>query len=49
MLSQAIEYQHEGSVELDWRKEGLICRMTLPLAKAASSPDSRSSSPRSPG
>jgi PAS domain S-box-containing protein len=41
MLSQAIEYQHEGRVELDWRKEGLICRMTLPLAKAASSPDSR--------
>ena len=41
MLSQAIEYQHEGSVELDWRKEGLICRMTLPLAKAASSSDSR--------
>ena len=41
MLSQAIEYQYEGSVELDWRKEGLICRMTLPLAKAASSPVSR--------
>jgi PAS domain S-box-containing protein len=41
MLIQAIDYQHEGSVELDWRKEGLICRMTLPLAKAASSPDSR--------
>jgi two-component sensor histidine kinase len=41
MLSQAIEYQHEGSVKLDWRKEGLICRMTVPLAKAASSPDSR--------
>jgi two-component system CheB/CheR fusion protein len=41
MLSQAIEYQHEGSVKLDWRKEGLICRMTLPLAKAASSPVSR--------
>ena len=41
MLSQAIEYQHEGSVKLDWRKEGLICRMTLPLAKAASSSDSR--------
>src|SRR5918996_323196 len=35
MLSQAIEYQHEGKVELDWRKEGLICRLTLPLAKAA--------------
>jgi PAS domain S-box-containing protein len=41
MLSQAIEYQHEGSIELDWRKEGLICRMTLPLAKAATSSESR--------
>ena len=41
LLSQAIEYEHEGSVELDWRKEGLICRMTLPLAKAASPPVSR--------
>ena len=41
MLSQAIEYQHEGKVELDWRKEGLICRLTLPLAKAASSSGSR--------
>ena len=34
MLSQAIEYQHEGKVELDWRKQGLICRVTLPIAKA---------------
>jgi PAS domain S-box-containing protein len=41
MLSRAIEYQHEGKVELDWRKEGLICRVTLPLAKAANSLDSR--------
>ena len=41
MLSHAIEYQHQGSVELDWRKAGLICRMTLPLAQAASSPDPR--------
>jgi two-component sensor histidine kinase len=40
MLSQAIEYQHEGKAELDWRKEGLICRLTVPIAKAASSPDS---------
>jgi two-component system CheB/CheR fusion protein len=37
MLSQAIEYQHEGKVELDWRKEGLICRLTLPLLRATSS------------
>jgi PAS domain S-box-containing protein len=41
MLSQAIEYQHEGKVELDWRTEGLVCRLTLPIAKAASSPESR--------
>ena len=34
MLAQAIEYQHEGKVELDWRKEGLICRLTLPVARA---------------
>jgi two-component sensor histidine kinase len=41
MLSQAIEYQHEGKVELDWRKQGLICRLTLPIAKAASPSASR--------
>jgi PAS domain S-box-containing protein len=37
MLSQAIEYQHEGKVELDWRKEGLICRLTLPIARTSAS------------
>jgi PAS domain S-box-containing protein len=41
MLSQAIRYQHEGEVELDWRKEGLVCRITVPIAKAASYPTSR--------
>jgi two-component system, chemotaxis family, CheB/CheR fusion protein len=41
MLSQAIEYQHDGKVELDWRKEGLVCRLTLPIARAASSPELR--------
>jgi PAS domain S-box-containing protein len=41
MLSQAIEYQHQGKVELDWRKEGLICRLTLPIARATSSPELR--------
>jgi two-component sensor histidine kinase len=41
MLSQAIEHQHEGKVELDWRKEGLVCRLTLPIARAASSPGLR--------
>ena len=34
VLSQAVEYQHEGKVELDWRKGGLICRLTLPMARA---------------
>jgi PAS domain S-box-containing protein len=31
MLSQAIQYQHEGRVDLDWRDEGLVCRIILPL------------------
>jgi two-component system CheB/CheR fusion protein len=39
MLSQAVAYQHKGTVEFDWRKEGLICRLSVPLAK--SSPASR--------
>jgi PAS domain S-box-containing protein len=41
MLSQAVEYQHEGKVELDWRKEGLVCCLKLPLARAVSSSGSR--------
>ena len=41
MLSQAIEYQHEGRIELDSRKEGLVCRLTLPLVRARSSSGSR--------
>jgi two-component system CheB/CheR fusion protein len=40
MLREAIEYQHKGRVELDWRKEGLICRLTLPLAAIEGSPGS---------
>ena len=36
MLRQAFEYQHEGRVELDWRKEGLVCHLTLPIARATS-------------
>jgi two-component system CheB/CheR fusion protein len=31
MLREAIEYQHEGRVELDWRTEGLVCHLTLPI------------------
>ena len=33
MLSQAIEYQHQGKAELLWRGEGLLCRLSLPLAQ----------------
>ena len=28
MLSQAIAYQHDGRAELDWRREGLVCRVS---------------------
>ena len=42
MLSQAIEYQHAGRAELDWRPQGLVCRLALPLTKAATSPAVRS-------
>jgi two-component sensor histidine kinase len=41
MLSQAVEYQHEGKVELDWRKEGLVCQLTVPLQRATSPSASR--------
>jgi two-component system CheB/CheR fusion protein len=40
MLREAIEYQHKGRVGLDWRKEGLIYRLTLPLAAIQGSPGS---------
>jgi PAS domain S-box-containing protein len=35
MLSQAMQYQHKGTVEFDWRKEGLVCRLSLPLATSS--------------
>jgi two-component system, chemotaxis family, CheB/CheR fusion protein len=35
MLSQAMQYQHKGTVEFDWRKEGLVCRLFLPLATSS--------------
>ena len=34
MLAHAIEYQHDGGAELDWRPEGLVCRVRLPLREA---------------
>ncbi len=38
MLRQAIEYQHDGRVELDWRQQGLVCRIALPLAATTTLP-----------
>lgn len=35
MLRQVIAYQHAGEVDFVWRPEGLLCRVTLPLAQAA--------------
>jgi two-component sensor histidine kinase len=32
LLERALAHQHGGRVELDWRREGLVCRMSLPLA-----------------
>jgi two-component sensor histidine kinase len=32
MLSRALEYQHNGWADLEWRREGLLCRLALPLA-----------------
>jgi PAS domain S-box-containing protein len=31
LLTRAIAHQHRGRVELDWRREGLVCRIELPL------------------
>jgi PAS domain S-box-containing protein len=39
MLTQAMQYQHMGRVELDWRKEGLVCRIVLLLEAAGGTLD----------
>jgi PAS domain S-box-containing protein len=35
----SIESQLGGRAEFDWRSEGLICRLSVPLKKSASSPE----------
>jgi two-component sensor histidine kinase len=35
LLTQVIAHQHKGRVDLDWRPEGLVCRIELPLAEVA--------------
>jgi PAS domain S-box-containing protein len=33
MLGKAMEYRHQGSAELIWRKTGLVCCLNLPLSE----------------
>ncbi len=42
VLSRTIEYQHSGKVELDGRREGLVCRLVLPLSKSSAAKRSNS-------
>jgi PAS domain S-box-containing protein len=35
LLSSVLVHQHRGRVELDWRREGLVCAMHLPLKATA--------------
>jgi two-component sensor histidine kinase len=35
LLGQVLAQQHGGSVSMDWRPEGLICRIELPLDAVA--------------
>jgi PAS domain S-box-containing protein len=35
LLGQLFEQQHDGRVALDWRADGLVCRIAVPLAPAA--------------
>ena len=30
LLNRAFAYETGGKVELDWRREGLVCRIVLP-------------------
>jgi PAS domain S-box-containing protein len=40
MLAYSLKYQHKGRAELDWREEGLVCRIMLPFSNPANSPGS---------
>jgi two-component sensor histidine kinase len=36
LVERALAHQHGGRVELDWRRDGLVCHMRLPLERATS-------------
>jgi hypothetical protein len=31
LLTEAVAYGHDGRVELDWRREGLVCTIRIPI------------------
>jgi two-component sensor histidine kinase len=33
LLERIVSYQHQGRVEVEWRPDGLVCVLCLPLAK----------------
>jgi two-component sensor histidine kinase len=33
LLEGAVAHQHGGQVELDWRVDGLVCRLSLPIQR----------------
>jgi PAS domain S-box-containing protein len=35
LLGRALAHQHSGRVELEWARQGLLCRMSLPLDETA--------------
>jgi len=39
-LMASIESQLGGQALFDWRSEGLVCRLSVPLAQTAATPDS---------
>jgi PAS domain S-box-containing protein len=38
LLTQAVAYGHDGRVELDWRREGLVCTIRIPTGGAEPRP-----------
>ncbi len=39
LLADVMAHQHGARVNLDWRREGLVCTLTLPLGSTADRPD----------
>jgi hypothetical protein len=35
LICQTLEFQHAGTVRLDWKATGLVCNVVVPLAEVA--------------